>query len=136
MVKVDKKVIDFVEEKFKIYKEEVRKLVDANTETIRNNQSIIDVSIEQGKQRDKKMEGTEAKIIEYVNGRHEANKNDFKEELIPVMEMFEKIEAKIQECNNKISELETQQSKVTTAEKYSLTKAKLIRLMKDMGYYK
>ena len=121
---MDKKVIDFVEEKFKIYKEEVRKLVDANTETIRNNQSIIDVSIEQGKQRDKKMEGTEAKIIEYVNGRHEANKNDFKEELIPIMEMFEKIEAKIQEC------------KVTTAEKYSLTKAKLIRLMKDMGYYK
>ena len=52
------------------------------------------------------------------------------------MEMFKSIEATIEECKTRILEIERQQSKVTTAEKYSLTKSKLIRLMKDMGYYK
>ena len=133
---MDKEVINFVEEKFKLFKEETQKLLDANTELIINNKSEIDASIEQGKQRDKAIEVVEGKIIQYVNERQEVSKNDFKEELTPIMEMFKSIEATIEKCKTRILEIERQQSKVTTAEKYSLTKSKLIRLMKDMGYYK
>ena len=50
--------------------------------------------------------------------------------------MFQQIEGKIEECVGKINEVALEQSKITAAEKYSLTKAKLIKLMKDMGYYK
>ncbi len=133
---MDKEVINFVEEKFKLFKEETQKLLDANAELIINNKSEIDASIEQGKQRDKAIEVVEGKIIQYVNERQEVSKNDFKEELTPIMEMFKSIEATIEECKTRILEIERQQSKITTAEKYSLTKSKLIRLMKDMGYYK
>ena len=133
---MDKEVINFVEEKFKLFKEETQKLLDANAELIINNKSEIDASIEQGKQRDKAIEVVEGKIIQYVNERQEVSKNDFKEELTPIMEMFKSIETTIEECKTRILEIEREQSKVTTAEKYSLTKSKLIRLMKDMGYYK
>ena len=60
-------------------------------------------------------------------------KEEIKEE---VNEMFQQIKSTIDECVGKINEVALEQSKVTTAEKYSLTKSKLIRLMKDMGYYK
>ena len=77
---MDKEVINFVEEKFKLFKEETQKLLDANAELIINNKSEIDASIEQGKQRDKAIEVVEGKIIQYVNERQEVSKNDFKEE--------------------------------------------------------
>tara|TARA_B100001029_G_scaffold179707_1_gene190470 strand:+ start:11205 stop:11477 length:273 start_codon:yes stop_codon:yes gene_type:complete len=35
----------------------------------------------------------------------------------------------------RIAELEANQSRANSDDKYALTKAKLIRLMKDMGYY-
>ena len=79
----------------------------------------------------------ERSIVQYVNETRETLKNEIKEQINEeVNEMFQQIKSTIDECVGKINEVALEQSKVTTAEKYSLTKSKLIRLMKDMGYYK
>ena len=49
---MDSDVINFVEEKFKIFKEEMQKSFDINNEIIKENKSHIEHSISQGHQRD------------------------------------------------------------------------------------
>ncbi len=134
---MDSDVINFVEEKFKIFKEEMQKSFDINNEIIKENKSHIEHSISQGHQRDIQIQKIEGSIVQYVNETRETLKKEIKEEIKEeVNEMFQQIKSTIDECVGKINEVALEQSKVTTAEKYSLTKSKLIRLMKDMGYYK
>ena len=132
-VEVDKDVRNFIEEKFKSFKEEMQKSFDVNNEIIKENKSHIEHSISQSHQRDIQIQKIEGSIVQYVNETRETFKKEIKEE---INEMFQQIEGKIEECVGKINEVALEQSKITAAEKYSLTKAKLIKLMKDMGYYK
>lgn len=45
------------------------------------------------------------------------------------------LKAEIETMRNRIAELEGLGSTTALDDKYALTKAKLVRLMKDMGYY-
>lgn len=49
--------------------------------------------------------------------------------------MIQNLMSEIDALNARIVELEAAQKAGTSDDKYALTKAKLVRLMKDMGYY-
>tara|TARA_B100000965_G_scaffold73774_1_gene58253 strand:+ start:19781 stop:20053 length:273 start_codon:yes stop_codon:yes gene_type:complete len=69
---------------------------------------------------------TEVERIQQLNldARHKEQKSDVSQ----VKDMIKELEIRV-------AELESAQNSVNLDDKYALTKAKLVRLMKEMGYY-
>mgnify|MGYP003126016933 FL=1 len=69
---------------------------------------------------------TEVERIQQLNldARHKEQKSDVSQ-----------IKDMIKELEIRVAELEGAQNNANMDDKYALTKAKLVRLMKDMGYY-
>ena len=85
--------------------------------------------------------------LETLKSTVDANVSDYVTEQARVLEldreaqdkrhatMIQNLMSEIDGLKTRISELEAAQKVGTSDDKYALTKAKLVRLMKDMGYY-
>lgn len=78
----------------------------------------------------------DSKSVDYTDEVDRLRSIDVDEKLLKLTDAFEAYSIAIGDIANKVSKLEAELKNTHSDDKYALTKAKLIRLMKDMGYYK
>ena len=75
------------------------------------------------------------KVVEYISEVERVQQLDLDARDKKRQSEVASLKAEIETMRNRISELEGLASTTALDDKYALTKAKLVRLMKDMGYY-
>lgn len=78
----------------------------------------------------------DGKIVDYVEEVMRVHNLEMTAKDNEIISRITAINDHIQILSEQITELQGQLTASTSDDKYALTKAKLIRLMKDMGYYK
>jgi hypothetical protein len=78
----------------------------------------------------------DSKSVDYTDEVDRLRSIDVDEKLLKLTDAFEAYSIAIGDIAKKVSMLEAELKNTHSDDKYALTKAKLIRLMKDMGYYK
>ena len=77
----------------------------------------------------------DGKIVDYVEEVMRVHNIDTKANDLEIIMRVTAINDHIQLLSEQLKELKAQMAASTSDDKYALTKAKLIRMMKDMGYY-
>ena len=77
----------------------------------------------------------DGKIVDYVEEVMRVHNIDTKANDLEIILRVTAINDHIQLLSEQLKELKAQMAASTSDDKYALTKAKLIRMMKDMGYY-
>ena len=78
----------------------------------------------------------DSKSVDYTDEVDRLRSIDTDEKILKLTDAFEAYSIAIGDLASKIAKLEADLKNTHSDDKYALTKAKLIRLMKDMGYYK
>ena len=77
----------------------------------------------------------DGKIVDYVEEVMRVHNIETTARETEILARVTAVNDHIQLLSEQLKELKTQMTESTSDEKYALTKAKLIRMMKDMGYY-
>lgn len=77
----------------------------------------------------------DSKSVDYTDEVDRIRAIDIDEKLLKLTDAFEAYSVALSDIANKVSKLEADLKNTHSDDKYALTKAKLIRIMKDMGYY-
>jgi len=77
----------------------------------------------------------DSKVVDYVDEKARVLELERDAKETRLANMIQTLMSEIDGLKTRISELEGASSTSASDDKYALTKAKLVRLMKDMGYY-
>mgnify|MGYP003144240031 FL=1 len=78
---------------------------------------------------------TDGKIVDYVTEAIRSYIETFEELNTRQTDEILRLDKEVEEAKNRIAELEALSNSASQDDKYSLTKAKVVRLMKENGWY-
>ena len=78
---------------------------------------------------------TDGKIVDYVTEAIRVSVSDQQVEYQKLLDRMASIQVQIEGLSARTNELEAGSEEASKDDKYSLTKAKLVRLMKENGWY-